>query len=179
MLQKKQKYFIYRGAITLIFMEDFNSMKNTEQKNKNIIIFNDDVADMIEKNKDIIIDNLNDYEMKICDANIYSEAHNMIDEDAAELLTVLDRFDNNIKYDYILCVAVLGLWYGRRNAIAKFKTLKEAMQKCFYDINKIYFKNKNTSLQLESVHHDGVNHYKFYKVVNNKKYAIKLNEVIL
>lgn len=97
--------------------------------------------------------------------------------ESTNLANLINNFDKNIKYDQILCCADFGLWYGRRQATANFNNLFTAFYKCIEDCNTVYYDNKNTTLKLKAIHHDGVNYYKFYKIVNNRKKAIKLNEL--
>ena len=106
---------------------------------------------------------------------IYNDALN---DDGVELENIINNFDDLFIYDSILCIADLGLWYGRRQGQKHFKNLYDAIQSCAYDYNKLYFDKKNTTLKMSATHHDGVNYYKFYKVINNKKYAIKFNDLI-
>jgi hypothetical protein len=102
----------------------------------------------------------------------------MINNDYDDLLTLVNTYDYKKDYDYIIIKYSLGLWYGRKNGVVKFKTLKEAIQSGSYDYNIIYFKNDRETLIKESQHHDGNNIYKYYKVKNGKTYAIKYNDFV-
>ena len=104
--------------------------------------------------------------------------YNDVMDNAEELQDIIHTFDLCIDYDAILCEASLGLWYGRREAKKTFKSLYLALTTCAYDDNEIFFINHNSTLNMRSIHHDGVNNYKFYKLINNKKYAIKIKDVL-
>lgn len=143
-----------------------------------LTIYNDDINEYVTDNKQFIINSLNELELTINDENITAEAATMIDNDGDELKQMIMSYDKTNKYDCVLCVADLGLWYGRRKASKHFKTLYDAFYTCVYDTNKVYFNKANQTLKLQACHHDGVNYYKFYKVINGKKYAINYNDFI-
>lgn len=147
-----------------------------KKQSKNIIIYSDDLNEYIENNNDVIIDYLNDNELSVNYTNKAEAAASLIDEDWLELADAIKRFDNKIKYNKIYVEASLGLWYGRIKAHGSFTSLFNAVYKCCEDSNTFYFKNNNTTLQLDAIHHDGGNCFKFYKVVNGRKHAIKINE---
>lgn len=136
-----------------------------------IVIYNDDLSAYIDANKEYIKDFLNDMQIFINDETITEQAQSEIIEGYSELLNDVANFDKTTQYNKILCVASLGLWYGTKKAQRYFKDLKSALY--FEDQNKLYFKNKNSTLTLQAVHHDGVNIFKFYKIVDGKRYAIK------
>lgn len=145
---------------------------------KKYTIYNDDISDYINDNLQMIKESLIDNDIAINDDNIYKEATNYIDDDYRNFIYCLNEYDNKNKYDYILCVASLGLWYGRRAASKAFKDLKTAITFCFEDYNKVYFDKVNTTIKADAIHHDGTNIFTFYKVVNGKRKAIKYNDII-
>ena len=97
--------------------------------------------------------------------------------DYYELKENILSFDNKTNYEKIIVFANLGLWYGRRAGVKKFNTLFDAISFCTEDANKLFYTTKNSTLKLEAIHHDGVNYFKFYKLIKGKKYAIKINEL--
>ena len=145
---------------------------------KNYIIYNDDPAAYIDDNKQLIIESLKDNELLINDNNILNEAINILSDEYFVFCDCLKEYDNKNKYDYILCFASLGLGYGKRQGKKTFADLKSAIFYCFEDYNKVYFDKSNTTIKAAAIHHDGVNNFTFYKVVNGKKYAIKLNDIL-
>lgn len=158
-----------RGLKTMI---NYNNLK---------VLYVDDMHAIQYIFKNEINDALNDYYEdyeKINPDNIIREAEYIIEGLYNDMLTLINTYDYKIKYDYIIVVAELGLWYGKRKALAKFNTLKDALKSGSYDTNIIYFNNERETLTKESQHHDGQNKYKYYKVVNGKKYAIKYNDLI-
>ena len=146
--------------------------------NKLSVLYMDDIYAYIDIYKKDLIDNLINCDIDPLPNEIEDEAQLMIDNDYDDMLTLINTYDYKINYDYIEVVYKLGLWYGRREGKTRFKTLKEAVQSGSYDINIIYFKDKKSTLTKEATHHDGSNTYKYYKVVNGKKYAIKYNDLI-
>ena len=141
---------------------------------KNITIYNDDVIQFIEDNTENIKNWLHDDDEPETEENIQAYAQYYIDDDLEQLdilLTAYDEKNTNAKYIIDGC---LGLWYGcRKIKNTYFTSLKNAVFKCFEDINKVYFLNNNTTIQIESHHHDGCNNFKIYKLVNGKRKAIK------
>lgn len=142
-----------------------------------ITIYNDDIYEFIQKNEEYLKIQLKDNDEKISDENIEKAAEFLIDDDAMILRDYIKIFDEYAKYNKIIVIADLGLWYGRRKASKKFDSLFHAFYACIEDNNHVYFKNKNATLQLSATHHDGCNNFKFYKIINNKKYAIKIDEL--
>lgn len=140
------------------------------------IIYNDNIIDVIDENKSLLIDSLKDNDAEPTETNIINEAQSMIDDDANNLRETIRNFDIVNKYK-ILVVASLGLWYGCRAATKIFDSLECAIYPCLEDVNTIYFKKSNTTLTLDATHHDGNNNFKFYKVVKGKKYAITFKEL--
>lgn len=137
----------------------------------------DDVNQYITENKQILIDEITENNTAATDENIYQLAAERINDINIMLNSCLREYD--AKHDNkIIVVASLGLWYGRREATKIFNNLYDAFYSCVYDVNYLYFKNINSTMNLKSAHHDGVNYYKFYKLVNGKKYAIKLNDLL-
>lgn len=143
-----------------------------------LTIYNDDLYDFIDNNKSDLISAIKDDDGTPDNATIINYASDWIAADYDYLCDDVSRFDEITQAQKIYIDASLGLWYGRRKASATFKTLYEAIRKCFLDSNKLYFKNKNTTLTLEASHHDGVNVYKFYKIIKGKKYAIKYGDIM-
>ena len=140
-------------------------------------IYNDSISEYLENYNDDVLEFLKNNDIDPTPNNKEDAAQFLIDSAADDLYAAINYFDNVNKYDSIKVIANFGLWYGRRKANATFKTLKEAFYKCVADNNKVYFKKANTTLLLKAYHHDGCNCFAFYKVVNNKKYAIKLNDL--
>lgn len=111
------------------------------------------------------------------DDAITEQATAEISEQYDEIKNAVKSFDNKKQYNKIYCVASLGLWSGRKRCTGCAASLEKAMFYLFEDQNKVFFKNKNSTLTLEAIHHDGANIFKFYKVVNGKKCAIKYNDI--
>lgn len=154
------------------------------------IIFDDDATEYAQKNRQNIIDFLllNDEELTQKDFEnddaqtedaIINGAYDLIGFDFDELEDKIHTYDKNAKYDCILCVADLGLWYGRRKAQKHFKNLYSAFHACTEDTNKVYFKRNNSAMILNAAHHDGTNIFKFYKIVNGKRKAVNYKDFIL
>ena len=143
-----------------------------------LTIYNDDIYNYIDENIEMIrgylIDNGRDPQPNEIEDAVYE----LLNDDWAELRQSFINYDKNNEYDYILCAGVLGLWYGKRKAAARFNSLYDATVSCMYDSNIFYVKNKNAALSLKAYHHDGINNFKFYKVIKGKKYAIKYNDII-
>ena len=143
------------------------------------ILFNDDLYAYIENNKKEITEFLKDCGINPTAAEIENEAADQLSDEKCEFLTALKNFDNMNKYDYILVCGSLGLWYGDKIIKAKIASLYNAVIKCAcYDTNIIFHTSKKNTLEIESYHHDGVNCFKLYKVVNGKKYAITRGEIL-
>lgn len=142
------------------------------------VLYLDDIYAYMDLYKNDILNYLNDEGIDPQPNNIKDCAYMLLDSDHDYILSIANDFDNNNSYDYILVCACLGLWYGKRKANAKFKTLKEALQHGSYDTNIIYFKNDKETLIKESAHHDGTNTYKYYFVKHGKKYAINFNRLM-
>ena len=142
-----------------------------------IILFNDDVIEYIEKNKADIAESIKEDDRYPTAEAIEEEAYSWIKTDWDYLRDDVATFDEVSQYTKIIIEGDLGLWYGRRKIVAKCDTLFEALTKAMEDYNTLFFKNKNATLQLKAIHHDGVNYFKFYKVIKGKKYAIKYNDI--
>lgn len=141
---------------------------------KNITVYNDDLYTFINNNLEDIKNWLHDDEEPQTDENIQAYAQYYINDDFEQLNILLNAYDEkhtNAKY---IVVGSLGLWYGRR-AIknASFTSLKNAVFKCFEDVNTVYFFNNAATIQIDAAHHDGVNRFKIYKLVNGRRKAIK------
>lgn len=126
-------------------------------KKKKNIIFTDDLSLYIDLYKSDIIENLNEKEIKATSEAIEQEAQYMIEADAEaqDFQNITGR---------ILAVGSCGLWYGRQNGGRIFKDFNEALQNLALDYNTIYTERKNGALQLEAIHHDGINYFKFYEI---------------
>lgn len=153
-------------------------MKKEEKKNKEYILYSDDILYYIDNFMDDIKESLNYYEIEINNHNIATEAATQINNLYEDLLSCLRMFDNLTYYNKICVCADLGLWYGRRTASKTFNNLVDAVRYCAEDLNKLYFKDNKQTLTLNASHHDGTNIFKFYKIVDGKKYAIKCNDVL-
>lgn len=146
-----------------------------KKENKKIVVFTDDIYDYMQNNKKYILEYLSNNDIDATPDNIEDGAHALIDFDFDYFTDLINNFDLSA-YDKILVVYSLGLWNGTRHGSAYCDTLAEAIQKSAYDINEVYFNNKKSTLSMNACHHDGENNYKFYKIVNGKKYAIKYAE---
>lgn len=142
-----------------------------------IMLFNDDLCEYVDQNKESIIDDLKNNDTETNETNIYDQARNDIECYFAELRGALSFYDsmNECK---IKAVAILGLWYGKRKAQKVFNNLYDAVLKCFEDVNALYFDNKRTTLTLRATHHDGENIIKFYAIKKGKSYAIKHDDIL-
>ena len=143
-----------------------------------IYIYNDDAVKYTDENKEDLKEYLNEQGIEINDTNLIYQASNEIQSNYEDIKNMVALFDSHKNYDKILVVASLGLWYGRRTGSKKIDTLQAGLFSLFEDVNAIYFKNKNSALTLRATHHDGENFFRFYKVVNGKKYAIKYADII-
>lgn len=146
-----------------------------KKENKKIVVFTDDIYDYMQNNKNDILNYLSDNDIDATPDNIEDGASELLQCDYDYFTDLINNFDLGT-YDKILVIYSLGLWNGTRNGCAYCKTLSEAIQKASEDINEVYFNNKNSTLSMNACHHDGENNYKFYKIVNGKKYAIKYAE---
>lgn len=147
------------------------------QYNNLKVLYMDDVNAYIHLYKNDIINNLIEREEEASEDAIYNEAEYMINDDYLSLADLIKEFDikNNCK---IYVDASLGLWRGVVHGHAVFNSLHNALFNHVEDINIIYFKNNRCTLQLDASHHDGSNNFKFYKIINNKKYAIKAEDLL-
>lgn len=109
---------------------------------------------------------INDFDSKLNDDAIYND-----------ITRAFINFDKN-NTGGVFIVYDLGLWHGRRQGTAYKRSLNDAIMLCLQDYNMIYFNKKNTTLSLAAHHHDGVNCFKFYKIIKGKKYAIKYADII-
>lgn len=141
-------------------------------------LFYDDITKYIDENKELLSESLIDNDLIVNDSNLIDEAQNYINDAFTELQNALKEYDYKSDYDKILCVACLGLWYGRRTGQKHFKSLFDAVSGLFEDQNYIYFTSKKNTMTLKAVHRDGTNIFKFYKIKSGKKYAINLNDIL-
>lgn len=81
---------------------------------------------------------------------------------------------NNYK---IKVYAILGLWYGDREASKEFDNLSSAISECLEDMNEIY-EDQYGNLHLEAHHHDGCNRYIFKKITEKGERAIRFRKEI-
>lgn len=139
------------------------------------IIYNDSLCDYVQKYSDDIIACLKENNIDPSLENIDNEAQACIDADFEYIKELLITFDNrNNKKIYVS--AVLGLWYGKRQAFKIFNSLSDAVAFCLEDVNALYFKKVNDALTLCATHHDGNNIFKFYTIEKyNRKKAINYN----
>lgn len=143
------------------------------------ILYNDDLNTYIENNKKLIIENLIENEIDPQPNNIEDCAYDLLKNDYQLLISALKEYDNKSNCDYILVCGCLRLWYGSKIIKAHLTSLKNAFEKCAcYDSNMVYFTNKNSTLNIDSHHHDGCNSFKIYRVYKGKKYAIKLIDLL-
>jgi hypothetical protein len=85
-----------------------------------------------------------------------------------------DDFICDIKYDKdnnVDCVVVadLGLWYGRRDAVKHFSTLKDAIYACVKNCDYINITLVDGVIKVRASHHDGTNYFEIHKL-NAKGY---------
>lgn len=140
-----------------------------QKQSKKIIYYSDDINAIDKKT-------INEYKISLLpdrfndDEIIYfitSDLKNDFDH-------MIINFDKYIKYDSIVLLADLGLWYGRRKAQKEYKTLKNLFDdsKIFYDTTTIYANSKTQTINIKTIHHDGVNYYKVYFKKAGKLYAV-------
>lgn len=144
---------------------------------KQIIIYNDDICEYIKNNENFLINELKNNDDDVNESNIYEAAHMFINDDYDALCEYIKEFDKKNNNKILVC-ACLGLWYGKRQVKAKFNNLHDALINCYEDVNKVFFTNKKSTLNIEAAHHDGLNIFKFYKLVNGKKRAINYDDLI-
>lgn len=147
------------------------------KKDNQIILYNDDVCEYATTYRADICEDLKAMDIEENDANIFDEARRQIDASFEDMRHGLAYYDYTTTADGVLVEAVLGLWYGKRKVHKFFDSLEDAVLFCFEDINKLYFANKRNALTLRATHHDGENYFKFYKIINKRKYAIKLDDL--
>lgn len=136
------------------------------------IIFDSDIYNYIDNYKKDLINNLIDNDIEPTPNNIEDLAISEINNNYIDIKNAFKSFDNNYKYDSVAIVGVLNLWNGTKKVKIKYNNLNAAL----ININKydnfiIYFDKKNGALSIDVYHHDGVNNFKFYIVVNGKKRA--------
>jgi len=146
-----------------------------KKENKIIKVYSDDLYEYVNENKQRIYEYLRENDIDAQPNNIEDAGAELLQYDYEYMQECINKIDLGA-HSKILVVFSLGLWNGTRNGSAYCDTLAEAIFRGAYDINEIYFKNKNCTLSMNAYHHDGVNNYKFYKIVNGRKRAIKYNE---
>lgn len=107
--------------------------------------------------------------------NILFDDENVEEVEVDSFIEELKQVDK--KVEKVLVKASLGLWYGRKEGKGAFDSLSEAVSICSEDHNVFFTARKNGVLQLEAVHHDGTNYFKFYKLVNGKITAITTKDL--
>lgn len=145
-------------------------------KNKKII-FDDDIIKYMDQNNDLIINELQERDMVIDESNALQVAHDLINYDYEDIMQAIKDFEKKYNIESVYVHACFGLWYGKRQAHATFKSLIDAISRAMYDVNMLYFSRKGATLALDSYHHDGCNNYKFYYLKNGKKYAITYDKL--
>ena len=140
-----------------------------------IKLYTDSLCEYVQDNMQFLTETLQDDDKEVNNKNIDDLALSMIEEDTTDLKQAAHSFDVVGGFDSIEVCAVLGLWYGKRTGVKRFKTLSECITQFCEDQNTYYFKRKNTTLTLAAAHHDGVNLFKFYYIKNGKRYAINYN----
>lgn len=144
-----------------------------------VTIYTNNLYMFIAQKINYIIAYLNDNNEKINDGTIQNAARDMIASDYNDLKNALSLFDN--VYNVNNKILVVGSWTIGRGCYAYkkyFNSLYDAIMTLSIRNNTIYFKNKNSTMQLEVEYNHGINNYKFYAVVKGKKQAIKLNDII-
>ena len=142
-----------------------------------IKIYDDNIIDYVYNYKKDIIASLKDNDIIVNDENIQAEAQAWIDSDAEYLKEIITHYDNYYDNNIIYIDASLGLWYGRKKAHKTVTSLYSGIFSLIQDVNTLYFMRKNGALTLKAIHHDGVNYFKFYRIVDGKKYAIKYDDI--
>ena len=147
------------------------------QANKTILIYTNDLYAYQKLNINDILEYLQDSGIDPTPNAIEDAAGELIDNDYLYLADLVKNYDkqNNNK---IYVKASLGLWRGRVNGWRVYDNLFIALFDNIQDINAVYFESKKTTLTLAASHHDGDNYFKFYKLVNGKKYAIKTEDFL-
>lgn len=140
------------------------------KKLKNII-FTDDISLYIDLYKSDILENLEANGIEATSEAIEQEAQYMIqaDAEAQDLQKITGR---------VLAVGSCELWYGRQNGGRIFKDFTEALTTLAENYNTIYTERKNGALQLEAIHHDGVNYFKFYEISDTGEQFIKNHQFL-
>ena len=145
-----------------------------------IILYTDDADAIIRNYKSDLVAEIKENGNEPTDEAIYNLANDYITSDGELLKRQFDAFDNRYKTNKrnckILIEATLGLWYGKKKAKGVFDNLADCLN-YLEDLNTFYFEKKNTTLTLKAVHHDGVNYFKIYKLINGKKRAINYLEI--
>lgn len=139
-------------------------------------IYSDDLCEYIDNYKSDILSTLKDYDIEPTEKNIITEAQSCIDSDFEYLKDILIHFDA-VECKKIFACGVLGLWNSKPHVKKVFDSLYSAVMYCLQEVNEIYFKKSNTTMQLSAAHHDGTNNFKFYKLIHGKKYAIKYDDI--
>ena len=144
--------------------------------NKLNVLFLDDTYAYIDIYRRDILEYLAEYDIDPMPDNIEDAALEMISADIETIKESIKNFDTKNNYK-IYVAASLGLWRGVVHGHAVYNNLYDAIFNQAQDINILYFKDKRSALTLDASHHDGTNNFKFYKVVNGKRYAIKYNDL--
>lgn len=73
--------------------------------------------------------------------------------------------------DYcIICIADLGLWYGRRPGYKMLpgNKVNQVLSQAEGDYYKVVYDSETDDVKATDIHHDGTNHYTFREVRKNK-----------
>lgn len=72
-----------------------------------------------------------------------------------------EKINLNVPVNGIM-IADMGLWIGRRNAFRLFSNLNECLNVHCNGLLTVYV--ENDELKATEIHHDGINHYAFYRI---------------
>lgn len=131
------------------------------------MIYNSDTYENYtdENIKQMILDYRNDFDDDnddITDDEIYEERYFIAEQDFnAEMCNLDKTLSNNI-----LCIANLGLWYGRKTGYKMLgNNLNEILTVAQGDYYKVFYDGYN--VKAKDCHHDGTNYYTFRLIKDN------------
>ena len=142
-----------------------------------IILYNDDLYAYKKLNNKAILEYLKENGIDPTPNATEAAALELINIDYEDLIYNIKRYDEKNE-NKIYIDACLGLWRGRVKGFKIVNNLYDAIVSCCEDINIIYFDNLKNTLRIGAQHHDGLNEFKIYKLVNGHKKAIKYNDLI-